>query len=31
MGLGPEYTTLTFGADLDKGMDPGIFFSLSTL
>ena len=26
MGLDPERTLLTFGADLDKGTEPGIFF-----
>lgn len=27
-GLSPEYTTLTFGLDPDKGTDPGMFLSL---
>lgn len=27
MGLGPERTLLTFGADLDKGMNPGFFLT----
>lgn len=25
--LDPEYTSLTFGVDPNKGMDPGFFFS----
>lgn len=27
--LGPAQTPLTIGANRDKGMDPGMFFSLS--
>lgn len=26
MGLGPDQTSLTFGADPDEGMDPGLCF-----
>ena len=26
MGLGPEWTPLTFGVDMDKGKDPGVIY-----